>query len=202
MRTWIIGLAALPLTVMAQRPESLCELDGTPVAECVRLLKQAAEESDEGKREDLKRQANEAYTAARAAKDARPATYQLLPSDATLPPLDAYRSAVGYALLSCKLSFDLARSEAQLGKKRSDSADYPGCIRAHRDRAIGMLNRALPTLKKKPAQAALKDVHVAFVTALEGVAPKDGEVRIAYSTRQSALADRVTAAWARFDIER
>jgi hypothetical protein len=50
---------------------------------------------------------------------------------------------------------------------------------------------ALHALKKPKAQEALKAYHVAFMTALKGIAPG----------ADKSLKDKVTEAWTRFEIE-
>jgi hypothetical protein len=56
-------------------------------------------------------------------------------------------------------------------------------------------------VKKPKAQETLKSYHVAFVTALGGISPGIDERRVSYEQRQQALKDKVTEAWARFEVE-
>jgi hypothetical protein len=71
----------------------------------------------------------------------------------------------------------------------------------HGSRAKANLDRALRTVKKAKAQEALKSYHVAFITALEGVTPGREERKLSYEQRQQALEDKLTEAWARFEVE-
>lgn len=199
------SLAAFALfnTAHAATPESLCELDGTPVPECVTLLRQADAATDDAARADFTKRANEAYKSALNAKDAKPARFEFEPIENEKgPPLQAYRSHASFSLLMCRMSYDLSVSERQLGYKPSAKGDFPGCLRAASEKARALLTKASLQVKSPAAKQALKDFHVAYMTALEGISPKVGELKSGYTARQAALDDSVNAAWARFDIER
>jgi hypothetical protein len=60
---------------------------------------------------------------------------------------------------------------------------------------------ALKALRTARAQSALKNVHVAFVSALEGLAPEQDELRVLYAQRQANLTSALRDAWTRLDLE-
>jgi hypothetical protein len=101
-------------------------------------------------------------------------------------------------MTKCSLAFMLATTLAesrQLGieikKEDEEKSDYLGCIREGRAKSKINLDRALRTVKKPKAQEALKAVHVAFITALEGISPGIDERQISYEQRQQALKDKI-----------
>lgn len=116
-------------------------------------------------------------------------------------PLERYRGGTQFYLLSCSLSFKLATLKAEGDQSQDEKNDYAGCITKGKTVSKSNLGKALRTVKKPKAQEALKTYHVAFVSALEGIFPGTDERRISYEQRQQALKDKVTEAWARFEVE-
>jgi hypothetical protein len=115
--------------------------------------------------------------------------------------LDQYRGNTQYALLICATSLRTALLRAELGEPEDEKGGYRGCIVKNKAEAKASLDKALRTIKSPRARDALKSFHVAFVTALEGIAPGIDERRISYESRQQALEGKVTEAWARFEVE-
>jgi hypothetical protein len=117
-------------------------------------------------------------------------------------PLERYRGDTQFALVMCKLSLRVALAVAAGGGQQDDKSDYASCIRKSKASAKSSLDMALRTVKKPKAQDALKSYHVAFSTAVEGIRPGPDERKISYEQRQQSLEEKVTEAWARFEIER
>ena len=98
-------------------------------------------------------------------------------------PIERYHFTCEYYLAICKLKFKIASVQAQtaeLGGKieRDESDGYEGCIDEGRVIAKTELNKVLPTLKNPKAENTLKNYHVAFITALEGIKPRYDERKI------------------------
>lgn len=117
------------------------------------------------------------------------------------PPLERYQGDTQFALLMCKLSFDLSILKVKSGAQQDEKSDYNGCIAKGKITAKASLGKALPAVKKAKAQDALKAYHVAFVSAIEGIRPGIDERKIHYEQRQQGLEGKITEAWARFEIE-
>jgi hypothetical protein len=105
-------------------------------------------------------------------------------------PLDQYRGITKFALTLCSAAASL-ETQAQVEE----------CVTTTKQDAVTKFKAAILTVKKDKAQEALKTYHVAFISAIEGIAPGFDEPRIIYQQRQQALAGKVTEAWSRFEIE-
>lgn len=103
-------------------------------------------------------------------------------------PLTFYRVMTSSSLYLCKLKFRVA-------------SDHAKCIAQKKSEDKRHFDEALLTLKKPKAQDALKSYHVAYVAALEGIAPGIDERKISYEQRQQALEGKLTEAWARVEVE-
>lgn len=120
----------------------------------------------------------------------------------TRSPLDAYRGDTSFLLLKCRLALELNIQVTRLGNEHSSEDDYQGCIREGLSDSRAALDRALKLVRKREAVAALKAVHIAFSSALQGVSPGYDEARISYAQRQQQLKGKLDEAWARFDLEK
>jgi hypothetical protein len=116
-------------------------------------------------------------------------------------PLERYAGDASYALVQCKMALKMAMLNAELSAEQDAKSDWASCIREAKQKAKTNLQAALRAVKKPKAQEALKSYHVALVTALDGIAPGLDERKISYTQRQQALDEKVTEAWARFEIE-
>lgn len=115
--------------------------------------------------------------------------------------LERYQGDGQYSLLTCKLNLRSALLKAELGQAQDKDSDYAGCIESGKVTAKQNLAKALRAMKKAKAQESLKSYHVAFITALEGIRPGSNERKISYEQRQQALEEKLTEAWARFEVE-
>jgi len=113
-----------------------------------------------------------------------------------------YRSATGPHLVLCAQAVEIAALKARLNKPLEPGDDPAECIRKAQDaakRAYADLSR---TLQGKPtAVEALKNTQASFMAAIQGIAPHDNEVRIAYRTRINAQRARFTEAMERLRLE-
>lgn len=116
-------------------------------------------------------------------------------------PIADYQSHTELNLYECKLSVELAILQSQVGKKQDEQYDYNKCIERVKVSSKTYLVKALKTVHKAKATDALKSYQVAFITALVGIAPGDAETKWSYEARQQSLKDKLTEAWARFEIE-
>lgn len=123
-------------------------------------------------------------------------------------PIEVYRGDTSFELMQCTLKYKLAAANARLSDAGGtpaaggEDSDFAGCIRSGERSARSSFDKAFGTLRKPQAREALKAYHVAFVTALKGIAPGMDERRLSYEQRQQALQDKVTEAWARFELEK
>jgi hypothetical protein len=117
-------------------------------------------------------------------------------------PLERYEGDSKFTLYKCKLTLKLAIAKSELGREQDESSDWAACIRDGKATVEARFDPALSTIRKAKAKEALKSYQVAFVVALEGIAPGSDERRINYEQRQQALDGRLTEAWARFQIEK
>jgi hypothetical protein len=124
-------------------------------------------------------------------------------------PLDKYSGDTAFFIMECSLKFRLASSLADLRDSGGSppplapgvDADYMKCISDGGESARAKLKPAILTVKKEKAREALKTYHVAFISALEGIAPGFDEPKILYQQRQQTLNDKRKEAWSRFEIE-
>lgn len=109
-------------------------------------------------------------------------------------PVERYHGHTSVSLFLCKVTQSAALVTGDTQKSVS-------CIKDAKAEAKQNFDKALRTLRKPKARDALKSYHVAYVTALEGMALGFEERKISYEQRQQALEDKLTEAWARFEVE-
>lgn len=116
-------------------------------------------------------------------------------------PLEKYKGDTYFARIMCSLKLRTALLKQGAGETDVESIDYEKCITKGKTDAKKSLDITLTTIKKSRAKEALKSYHVAFIAALEGIRPGLNERKINYEQRQQALEDKMTEAWARFEVE-
>lgn len=114
------------------------------------------------------------------------------------PPLLKYKGNCYFATEAGKLTVQLAKLK---GFTRDGDTDYLKHISESKIKCKKSFDDALKTVKKQKAKEALKNFHVAFLSALQGLAPGDEELVRDYQRRQQALEEKMNEAWARFEIE-
>lgn len=83
----------------------------------------------------------------------------------------------------------------------SAAQDVSTCIEKSERSARERLAAALTTVPGDEGKKALKAYHVTYVTALRGIDPGPGERQLSYDKRQQSLREKMTAAWAAFELE-
>ena len=92
-------------------------------------------------------------------------------------------------------------ARGDLYRPQDNSSDVQGCISKGKTEAKTSFNKALRTIRKPAAKEALKNYHVAFVTALEGLLPGTQEPKFVYEQRQQTLKSRLAETWAKYELE-
>lgn len=130
------------------------------------------------------------------------AAFSAFAQDAQNTPFGRYRTATGMPLILCAQAVEIAALKQRLNKPLEPGESPRQCIQAAQNdarRAYADLER---TLKGKPAASqALKAAQAAFATAIQGVMPDDGEIKITYRARLTAQRARVTEAVERLRLE-
>ena len=116
-------------------------------------------------------------------------------------PLEAYQGSTYYHQIMCEATLSLALARGDLYRPQDNSSDVQGCISKGKTEAKTSFNKALRTVRKPAAKEALKNYHVAFVTALEGLLPGTQEPKFVYEQRQQTLKSRLAETWAKFELE-
>lgn len=116
-------------------------------------------------------------------------------------PIDKYRSQNDYFLIMCKIDFKLNQNLIELGKEIKPDEDFGNCIKESKIKSQKDLGKALNFIKIASAKQALKKYHISFVAALYGIRPSIDELKIVYDQRQDRLQEKMTEAWAAFEIE-
>ena len=112
------------------------------------------------------------------------------------PLLQQVQGDTKVGLYLCGMTFRLA----QLGGP-PDKSDYGACIKQWREKGMQTYDKAVRTVRKPAAQAALKDYMAAWSAALSGIVPVGNESRITYDARQAQASTRLDELWARFELE-
>ena len=115
--------------------------------------------------------------------------------------LEKYQSDTNVQLTMCRMKFKIAQLSNGNPATMTDSENYPQCIKESKAELKASLDNALKTIKKSAAKEALKNYHVAVITALEGINPGENEMKISYAQRQIQLKEKTTLAWERFELE-
>ena len=110
-----------------------------------------------------------------------------------LTPVEKYRKDTRYNVVMCGLKYEI-----DLLKGTNEATD---CINQSKLTAKEDFAKSLATIKKPKAQEAIKEYQVAFICAMEGIYAGMDEIKIDYKRRQQSLIDKLTEAWARFEVE-
>lgn len=122
-------------------------------------------------------------------------------AESEISAIDRYKSDTTVQLTMCSMMFKLAQLNIQNGTPLTSNSNYPSCIKNSKAELKTSLDKALQTIKKTEAKNALKNYHIAVMTALEGINPGENEIKISYAQRQIQLKEKATLAWERFEIE-
>jgi hypothetical protein len=117
-------------------------------------------------------------------------------------PLERYEADSKVTLYMCKLTLKLALAKSEAGQSQDEQSDWIACIRNGKTTTKASFDKALTAVKKSKAKEALKTYQVAYMAAIDGIAPGSDERKINYEQRQQSLEGKLTEAWARFEIEK
>lgn len=120
---------------------------------------------------------------------------------AKYPPLKKYKIETDYKYAFCKITFNIAASKSNLGLTQDNESDFITCFEDAKKSTKLLLNKSLKTVKTASAKTALKNYHVTFLVALDGIYPGKDEIKIDYARRQQALNDKMQEAWAKFEVD-
>jgi hypothetical protein len=119
-----------------------------------------------------------------------------------------YIESSGLSWTQCSLNFTIAQyrassaqSTGKTERKLDEDSDYVTCITDREAEARAYLAQTLRTVTKPKAREALKEYHVAFITALRGILPGMQELRIDYDRRQLVLKGKLDEMLLRFQME-
>jgi hypothetical protein len=119
--------------------------------------------------------------------------------------VEAFRKLTAETVPACHEKFqvvELAMAFATMGEPKpllpTINDKWRACIKDGAE-AGKVLYKAAAKGLKPPARAALAEVQVSFVLALNGIEPLSQELTIDYNRRQGALASRLDESWVRFD---
>ena len=106
-------------------------------------------------------------------------------------------------------SFELQREvrTAEMQRRGTPLPDDLGggdtvkCLRENRASLQASYKTVAVSVRKTKAKLALATAQVAFLSALDGIVPGTDELKVSYAIRQTALAGKLTEAWARFEVE-
>lgn len=103
----------------------------------------------------------------------------------------------------CRVTYETGGMQIERGAATPEGVykEYLGCTSEASRLAKETYTKLLPRLKKPDARAALKDLQVAYMLALESSEPRDGELKVHYRQRLATLDEKVEAAMQRLKLE-
>jgi len=132
-------------------------------------------------------------------------------------PIQTYEVNITYVMTLCPMIFHTAMNLSETRALQASGSDptalesppssakpdedWRGCIATGKSTAKKDLALALKAAKNAKSKDALRNIQVAFFTALDGISPGFEERKISYEQRQQALNDKVNEAMTRFDVE-
>lgn len=117
--------------------------------------------------------------------------------------VDDYRSKTFAGMTFCSIVVEtmLLNTESGRDSYGNGLAKVVDCVRSNKEQSQEKLKQALEEVKTPAAKEALKNYHIAFMTALDGLEPGMGERRYAYEVRTQQLRGELQKAWNRFELE-
>lgn len=117
---------------------------------------------------------------------------------AGIKSVNEYVAVSRVQLFACKLKMQVALTRFAGSKPEDDPTE---CVKNAKTIAKEDFSAALNALTKESAKTALKEFHVSFITALDGIEPGPGERKISYEVRQQQLDQKFTEARVRLEVE-
>lgn len=115
----------------------------------------------------------------------------------TQTPIEKFKSDSFYAFHMCSLSHELFL----LTGKKTDYEKFSTCLDDGRRKTKLSYQAAVASTNNQAVKSALKEFHVKALSALSKIYAGSDERKISYETRQQAISDELTEAWARVDVE-
>jgi len=102
----------------------------------------------------------------------------------------------------CRAKYEVGALNTQTGATSGQEAygEFLTCKTGVIKQAKAIYTRLLPRLKTADAKRDLKDFQVALMTSIETGEPRDGELKIHYQQRHSAMDARIEDAWQRLQL--
>lgn len=102
----------------------------------------------------------------------------------------------------CRAKYEVGVLNTQTGATSAEEAysEFLTCKTGVTKQAKAIYTRLLPRLKTADAKRDLKDFQVALMTSIETGEPRDGELKIQYQQRHSAMDARIEDAWQRLQL--
>lgn len=111
----------------------------------------------------------------------------------TRTPLQKYEGGVIFVSTMCQIEF----RRVQVGGE----GNLAECIETGKVTIKADYERALKTVRKAAAKAALKEHYIAGIAALQGISPQFEELKSNYDKRQGDNKNKLDALWVRFETE-
>ena len=112
-----------------------------------------------------------------------------------------YWNTVNFVQIMCDLKMVGARQAAESGREISDDDAPATCVRTGMEKIRTAFDRAVASVRKASAKAALREHYIAASSALRGVMPGIDERVITYRARTDSERRRADEAWERVKLE-
>lgn len=116
-------------------------------------------------------------------------------------PLQEYQGTTNFYLLMCEMKVESTKLKFELNEKRDEKDNFFNCVAEGKVKTKDKYLKAIETVKLESAKNQLKEYHISFLSALDGIIPDRNEVAYEYKKRQSALKGKVRESWNRFELE-
>ena len=111
---------------------------------------------------------------------------------------ETYRKKAEGAVFVCSLAMRVYMAE----QHDDQLAQYQKCVSDARAETNANFQAVVKATKKPKAKEALKMFHAAFLSTLDATGPRGSDSKSTFETRQSVAADKMSDAWAKFEVER
>lgn len=104
---------------------------------------------------------------------------------------------------TCRSTYELGALRAETGQVAAADAyrEFLGCKAKVSKDAKAVYSKVLAAVKSSDAKKALKEHQVALMSSIEGMEPKNSELKIHYSQRTAVLDAAVESSWQRLQLE-
>lgn len=113
-----------------------------------------------------------------------------------MTPIEKFKIVTDKAVEQCNRIFEMAQ-----GSWVNVASAARNCAPKELQASMPYYKAAAKGLKTAAAREALKNVWVAYTVSLEAIYPQNDEAKLTYKARQATNRDKLTEAWAHFDLE-